>query len=280
MLVLCLSAAKSGKATPGPRPTPKPSESANLSDKQSSQYPSPTPNSNLADTPDRTKTADTKQNQSSDTPTTIIVVFTVITGVATGLIALFNWQLVGVTDEMKSATRQAADAARAGLHLYRPYLLVTAIDLEEGEFSKDYPKIMVQNLGTGPADIIDIRVASGLFDMRTNLGNPEAFELVVEPEGQPKESRTVIVGGTSIPTELCSVLVSAEDEAVATMPYNSRGKTTIRKTLAVWGSIRYRGGPPDEVYETKFFWWYLPVESVVEYKGFFLRGPNRLNRRT
>ena len=29
------------------------------------------------------------------------------------------------------------------------------------------------------------------------------------------------------------------------------------KRLGVYGEIRYRGGPPEEIYITKFFWWYF-----------------------
>lgn len=59
---------------------------------------------------------------------TVIAISAVISAFATILIAWFNWQLVGVTDEMKKVTseaaeaaRQSAEAAKLALNAERPY---------------------------------------------------------------------------------------------------------------------------------------------------------------
>src|SRR5438309_2040133 len=60
--------------------------------------------------------------------------FNLIIAVATGFIAWFNFQLGGVTDEMKKATDEAAQAAKQSaraadlaLKAERPYLLIDRV---------------------------------------------------------------------------------------------------------------------------------------------------------
>jgi len=109
---LLLSAAKQGSAEPSPRPTPQPNNSATFSDQkgQSQVAPVGTP-----DLPDSVHPADatTKEQQDGHGASTVIIAFfTVVTGFATALIAWFNYQLVGVTAEMKRATADAAQASK------------------------------------------------------------------------------------------------------------------------------------------------------------------------
>jgi hypothetical protein len=128
---LLLSAAKQGSAEPSPRPTPQPNKSAALSDHQSAQQITPVSTPDISQPPPDTGAPNTKENDGSDTATEVIVFFTVVAGLATAAIAVFNYQLVGVTEEMKQATAEAAEAAKQSaraaellLNAERPYLFV------------------------------------------------------------------------------------------------------------------------------------------------------------
>jgi hypothetical protein len=108
---LLLSAGQNVNAdTPSPRPAREPNKSADLSYAETEQHPTALPLSDSPDDPNTASASADKREHGGDGPSYIIAIFTVLTGIATSLIAWFNWQLVGVTEEMKRAT---ADAARA-----------------------------------------------------------------------------------------------------------------------------------------------------------------------
>ncbi len=169
-------------------------------------------------------------------------------------------------------------AMRAALHTNRPFLIVSEVEVGDGDLFDDWPAVKVQNLGTGPADIVEVMGASSLFDIPTDRRGDSAFDLVEQRSADSLRTAAYVISATSAPIELCRIPVTPMDEAIAIEPSDKTEKTT--KILCLYGRIRYKGGAPDEMYETNFFWWYLAAESVIEYKGFFLRGPDRLNHRT
>src|SRR5271154_4481754 len=77
-----------------PRPTQQPNESSALSGHQSAQQVTPVWTPNISQSPPDTG-APHKQNDGGDTATKVIAFFTVVAGLATAAIALFNCQLVG-----------------------------------------------------------------------------------------------------------------------------------------------------------------------------------------
>ena len=115
---------------PSPSPNKQPNESSALSNHQSAQQVTPVSTPNISQSPPDTGPAH-KQNDGGDTATKVIAFFTVVAGLATAFIALFNYQLVGVTEEMKKATAEAAEAAKQSaraaelvLNAERPYVFL------------------------------------------------------------------------------------------------------------------------------------------------------------
>jgi hypothetical protein len=117
--------------SPSPRPTQQPNKTSALSDYQSAQQVTPVSTPNISQSPPDTGAPNKKENNGSDTATKVIAFFTVVAGFATAAIALFNYQLVGVTEEMKKATAEAAEAAKQSakaaelvLNTERPYVFL------------------------------------------------------------------------------------------------------------------------------------------------------------
>ena len=72
----------------------------------------------------------------------------------------------------------------------------------------------------------------------------------------------------------------ARHDEVVPLGFTQRQDELVQKRekwAAVYGRVRYRGGPPD-IYTTHFFWWY-GVPDAPQTTGFFLRGPPDLNTR-
>jgi hypothetical protein len=179
--------------------------------------------------------------------------FNLITAVATGAIAWYTVRLTGVTNEMKEATKAAAAAAEASLHIYRPFLLVTGVECADvkvvnGMLIHKFT-IRLKNFGVGPADIVTYVAGADPHDtpigIVTQIKEPDIRYV---PERGNRLSDSVIGPGERVDDriECRSVL----DPALWALLRDGT------KTLAVNGIIIYRGTAPKD-YETKFFWWFF-----------------------
>lgn len=120
---LLLSAAPKGSAQEqSPRVSVKPTEQRALVQQPSANQPSPLHVSAATATPPNANGSKEESNHGKD-DSTLMLWFVGISAVATALIALFNWQLVGVTDEMKQA-------AKIALKIDRPYLIPESVELK------------------------------------------------------------------------------------------------------------------------------------------------------
>jgi len=160
------------------------------------------------------------------------------------------------------AARDSAEAAKALVHQNRPFVLVREI-AHEARGLDIY--MTCDNAGTGPADIIEIMVARQVFENPENI--PRGL-YVPNPPNYGPEHRQRISG---------TVMRAGETDRRFPVPVNFgdlNGEGSLRPALC--GRISYRGGPPDETYETNFFYWYI----VWAGEPLLFRGPEPLNRRT
>jgi hypothetical protein len=194
-----------------------------------------------------------------------MILFVGISAVATGAIAFFNYKLVGVTEEMKHATAEAAKAAQAALEIDRPYGIIQTVELADG---KPYrARITFRNFGRGPLDILEFITDRGLFD---SVRKEQHCQYLTANIDKRKTGRIVSPDG-SFDHEFPFALTDQQEQAV----------NDGEKTMGLYGRIRYRGGPPDIVYETYFFWWYLAIDhKSIFNNGIFVPGPTERNRRT
>jgi hypothetical protein len=184
--------------------------------------------------------------------------FNFIVAVATVFIAWFNWQLVGVTNEMKKATSDAAqaaaksaDAAQAALHADRPYLLVTDV-LMAGSGSPTGAlhviPIKFENFGSGPADIQDYIAEPDVLPWpKPDAPDPVAWH---SPEEGNRLHDSLVRAGETIGIEAPIFLDEQKRQQMVD------GNTKLR----IEGRIRYRGAPQRQ-YVTKFYWWFIPIDK-------------------
>jgi hypothetical protein len=178
---------------------------------------------------------------------TLMVAATIVMAIATAAMAWFNCQLVRISDEMKKATR-------AALHVNRPFLIVAMPEMKvaseevEKNTLRSVPKcvnISVENFGTGPADIIDISLYT--FAFPPLMPDPP---VTYKPEDRSPPLVSILGAGKSAEIARLYLDIGKASDVLAVIEE--------RRRLGVYGEIRYRGGPPDEVYLTHFFWWYFP----------------------
>lgn len=252
-LALLLNAAKSSALNPSPRPTPKPNESATFGDRQGEQQIAPIRTPAASQSPEQTGAPTKEQQNGSGASTVIIAVFTVVAGLATVAIAIFNYQLVGVTNEMKKATAEAAEAAEAALHIDRPFLLVTEVKFINLTFDGRADELLCiyefevcsRNFGVGPADIVDYIAGAAVHNISIQM------QPIVEPQIQYASTGRRLNDSLVAPNEWAegrikekAILTRADCDAVR------NGEARI----GIDGIIRYRGASK-QVYWTRFFWW-------------------------
>jgi hypothetical protein len=240
-LALLLSAAS---PKPSPRPTQKPNESADLGNQQASHQPTPLDTSDLSNAPNGARTSTKEQDQGPDPSTIVIAISAVVSAIAAALIAWFNWQLVGVTDEMKNA-------AEAGLDVNRPFLLVTDVRCEEMKFADGIASyrfvVRLRNFGVGPADIATYLATVAIHDTPIGYVNDiqEPHPQYFTQNGQHLND-SLVAAGETIPDRIeCHSTFDAPMFASI---------LTHSKTIAVDGFVSYRGASP-KTYVSKFFWW-------------------------
>jgi hypothetical protein len=270
VLLLC---AVSSSPFPSHRQTPEPSETASIQPGKSQPHGSSIHPSYIS-LPAKQRRAPVREEQHGG-ESIIITVFTIISGLATAAMAWFNYQLVGVTAEMKKATGEAAEAARqnaraadASLHVYRPFLIVRSVSVDPSTTDSMIPekfKIEIRNDGIGPADILRVHMEGQIFPWNgRDEPRPE-----YEPESgwTPIESIVAAGEGQTLPGQDIPRWFDVTADEFREM----RGGT---KRLGLHGVIFYRGGPEKE-YWTRFFWWYL-VDSVGSSQPNIVRA-NRLD---
>ncbi len=259
---LLLSSAQSVSAnSPSPRPTPQPNEGPALSDHKSAEQVAPIGTPNFSQPKHQADAPKNEQQDGHDTATVIIAVFTVVMGLATVAIAVFNWQLVGVTNEMKKATADAAKAAEAALHIDRPFLLVTSItgEISHADMAENNPAIRrfrhnlyfavaLKNYGVSPADIVEYTADVCLLDPP----KPPNFRDPPPAYGQPSQLNDSIIGPHEPVPDRIKFSDSFDDAE-----YQSA--LDDKQRFAVYGRIRYRGAS-DKTYDTFFYWWCFVID--------------------
>jgi hypothetical protein len=257
---LLLSGAGGELLNPSPRPTQKPSESTAFSNQQASQQPTPVKTSNPSNAPNSASAAAQEQDQAPDTSTIVIAFSAVVSAIAAALIAWFNWQLVGVTEEMTKATAQSAETAIAALEISRPFLLVIGMSIKfpnrpEGNLYVIH--VQVKNFGTGPADVRDYVTEVERMNYPTGLTDPSAWH---PPDDGKRPDDPLIMGGEE-PWDRF-------DGAIMLNPQEFAELKGSRWKLRIEGRIRYKGVGRKE-YVTKFYWWYHP--PIERSEGMFVR---------
>jgi len=232
--VLLLSAATKGNETPSPRPNQKPNEHSQFTESYSGKQPTPFHTANPSDGPYRANTSNEKESRTSDTSTVVIKIFTVVSGIAAAFIALFNWQLVAVTKEMKEVTLRAAKAAQEGVRLGeralsidRPMIRTEIPEMKNFyETSENIRAICkLKNWGKGPGFITEVRGHLGIvqsIDEYPLAATGEEDEDFLE-EGSPKREFPVELNLTDM-MEIVKVLkdVLLPEEISESLAFNLR----------------------------------------------------------
>ncbi len=125
--------------------------------------------------------------------------------------------------------------------------------------------VTCDNAGSGPADIIETMISRQVYaapeDTPRGMYLPEPPNF--GPEDRQRIGDTVMRAGET--GRRFGVAINFEE-------LDGNGNLLA----AICGRITYRRGPPDEIYETNFFYWYITwTEEPLLY-----RGPEELNRRT
>jgi len=166
---------------------------------------------------------------------------------------LFDFLIALFTGLLWYTSKQQWKVTRAALHINRPFLIVAMPEMKvadeviEGAF-RHVPKcvhISVENFGTGPADIIDVSVEVIAFDPPM----PEP-KVIYRPENRHQSNVPILGAAKSAEIFRRDIDLGRPSDVLAILEET--------RWLGVYGEIRYRGGPPDEVYLTHFFWWYFP----------------------
>lgn len=265
-LLLC---AQSSTPQPGPSPRPaaKPSEGTALSEHQSNQSQLPVNDSNIANGQPGDDAATRQQKRNYDIPTIVIAIFSVVSGIAAIRIAKFNKQLVQVTRDMVNAAVASAEASKAALHVNRPFLLVTKVQKLLPGSNTAY--FTYRNAGNNPADVMEIIASAEIFFRSTDI--PPALFV---PQVTYTEHNKIRLTSSVIGNEPCDIYINNFEEVVLDREgFDLAAERPTDGRVAIYGRISYRGGPPNEVYLTHFFWWYFSDDI-------FFIGPPELNQRT
>lgn len=172
-----------------------------------------------------------------------------------GFTVLFDLLIALFTGLLWYTSKLQWKATRAALHINRPFLIVAMPEMRVesgmvGSAARMIPKcvtIRVKNFGTGPADVIDVTANIESF---TPPSAKDRDPTVKYPVSDRQRSFVPIVRADE-PVEMITLYfdIGTVADMVAICEETKR--------LGVYGEIRYRGGPPEEIYITKFFWWYF-----------------------
>lgn len=256
-LFASLLSATSYAQNPIPKIASEPNKSSTFIKQPTNDHPSPLTSANSTQSPTDTASPDSGSDcHDGDSNSGITIFLAAVMAAATIAIAIFNYQLVGVTGKMQEATTKATEAAEAALHADRPFLLIfrvtvfhTAIPNPSGHSLE--ARIWLHNFGNGPADIVDYIAEAALFDRNPRVGGA-VQEPVVEygpADGGPLGNSLIAPHIDSKGDDIVAHLTLSDDDMKA-----MRDET---KRVGIHGRIRYRGAPK-QVYESRFFWWYFP----------------------
>ena len=255
-LILIASALFLSAESPKPSPVPSPrnaveqGETARLGQQQPQQQPSPIGPTNSAHSPYLGSEPRQEQKDSNGVGNLLMIAATVVMACATALIAWFNFQLVGVTKEMQVATKAAADATKAALHVNRPFLLVTDVKCGEVVHNSDgyipYSfTITLRNFGVGPADMVGYSAGGAPFNSPDVYGQGEP---TITYTSNDTPLRELISPGEITDKLIPKVRFDLYDDMLGDIQKH-------KKRIGINGQIRYRGAAPEQVYWTRFFWW-------------------------
>ena len=106
------------------------------------------------------------------------------------------------TADAAEASKQSAKAAEASLHINRPFLLVTGMSMMPPARPDDklhVINVIVENFGTGPADVRDYVALADLLDSPNDEPFSESDPPVSHPpdEGEHLQDPLIRVGETA-----------------------------------------------------------------------------------
>jgi hypothetical protein len=280
--VLLLSATV-GALKPSPRPTPKPHESTQFGKEERQQQTTPIRATDAPQPPQETATPAAEHNGATNASTEWTAAATLISALAALAIAWFNWRLVGVTDEMKKATAEAAkaaaksaEAANFALKSDRPYLILERAELT-GVLRGDNPVFPKEPLQLdeltmpprfNPRLVMTFRnYGRGPVIFREGLIRIEALRELPPPRDFSGCTRMGLRANA----------ISAGDEWHPLAEFNFEADWTAlfpdiaagRKRLIAYGCVRYTDPIGNDIYETGFGWIFIPPR--IE----FIRMPKR-----
>lgn len=171
-----------------------------------------------------------------------------------------------------TAAQKSAEAAKAALHANRPYVLMTEMapaSWKDQAFDRQPPirrvNITFQNVGSSPAEIIDVFATSKKFEWLRDPSEPAWDKL---NSGGLGEIGTPVLGTGPSEKMTLPIFVNWTKDDITSVDAGD-------KRVGIYGMIRYRGGPT-EPYYTRFFWWFSPFNDPTLKKA----SSPELNERT
>lgn len=256
-----LLSAESPSTKPSPSVVRKPSEGANLVKQPAQNYPSPVTITDTPKTPEQTPTpSDGGSGGQGDSG--LMIFFTAVLAVATVGIMIFNYQLVGVTNEMHQVTKLA-------LKIDRPYLVLERAQLTgvlrgDDPIFKEPPQLdqltipprfsprvvlEFRNYGKGP-----VIFGEGLIRIDAFAELPPARDFS-GCERMGLQANAVPAGGEWHPL----AQFNFEADWGALFPDIAAG----RKSLIAYGCVRYTDPVGKDTYETGFCWIFIPPRTEL-----------------
>jgi hypothetical protein len=184
----------------------------------------------------------------------------------------FSFLLVVVGIMQAALLKQQGKVTRAALHINRPFLIVPMPEIKVSPETVEnslyhvprYVTVSAENFGTGPADIVDVSLCVTPFDLPTDP------KITYRPEERRQPNVPILGAGKSDAIIGRDIDLGRPRDILAVVEWKRR--------LGVYGEVRYRGGPPDQIYVTHFFWWYFP--SSPKGQDFARASDPELNSRT
>lgn len=190
-----------------------------------------------------------------------------------GINVVAAFLIFGATYQAAKAAKASATAASLALHSNRPYLLVMNVSAKTGQkqpvLGVEEPissaVIDICNVGSSPADIIEITATPWKYECFPNASEPTWKTLILDT---PRDiARSVLGVGQAIKPPIRIVVNWTKDDIELV--------DSGMKRVALYGIIRYRSAPK-ELYYTRFFYWFSPLIRPELQKAY----SDELNERT
>jgi hypothetical protein len=289
LLLIGNRSASADAVKPNPVPSSshieKQNESGSFSQQQGQPEPTPFNLTNSSPSPNlgNETRKDQDQTDGDGMSSCLMITATIVMTLATGAIAWFNFQLVGVTDEMKKATAKAAEFTRLAYLASRPYVVADEFVLKNFTTRNRLPddavaltfmvaNFQLRNVGKGPAIITAARAKLKMLP-----DDPKSRKFLPNPSddwGDLSDCVSIPLSARVIPAETAITastgfagLPSEEDYKAISMTYE--------KHIVVYGLLEYIDAA-GQTYKGGFGVLYRPKRMFGD-DDFFSIGPIKYN---